>query len=633
MKTKSIKKNRIKTAVASVLCGLVLTSCWEDFNNKFTGSSGATPAVKAADCQLTAAGITVNWTEPDAVAYTGMKIIITNGTATTETTVSRGTTTSGEIAYAGSGENTITVKAMYSTGYEIENLNFKITPPSVTRTLRLISSAEGLPAINTDSTSLGGYYILMADIDLSDYSSGTGWTPIGASGSAFTGVFDGNGHTISNLTINDSTVNNKGFFGYTSGATIKNITLTGVSVSGKQYIGGLSGSSSGGTISNCSVAGTVNGNMNFIGGLVGVTSTVSITDCYTSGTVINSNSTFMGYAGGLAGETTGGTITGCYSSADVSGGNGTGGLIGHNISASLNDCYATGSVNGSSSTGGLVGSNGGNITSCYATGAIIINTFTSGQQHWVGGLIGYLWSGTITSCYSTGNVDVTDSQMIIYAGSFVGYFTLGSITECYARGNVNVQYSSANAYPVYAGGFIGYALAAACSATKCYTLGNVNVQHSGTGAPGVRAGGFAGHSVGPASYCFARGDVSVQNTGSGTSTMYAGGFVGYKLGSTTIQYCYNTGTITAVAGSGTATIGGFVGLLSAGTITACYYNTDTTGRTDTSAGSYTPVSTDNMKLQSTYQPGTNDWSFTTVWSIDTTGTINNGYPYLTGMAP
>ncbi len=630
MKTINFRKNRIKTAIASLLCGLVLTSCWEDFNEKFVGNSTSTPPeITFTESSMTSTSVTINWTEPDAVSYSGTIITCTGNGSTTEITLAKGTTTYTINGLTGGVEYTFAVNTIFSTGYESAGSTFTITPAD--KTLRFLYTAEQLDNVRN---GLGDCCILIADIDLSGYSSGSGWDPIGTSGSAFTGVFDGNGHTISNLTINDSTNSYKGFFGYTSGAAIKNITLTDVSVSGKQYVGGLAGQSTGGTISNCSVAGTVKGNStNIVGGLVGSASNVSITDCYTSGTVINTN--LIGYVGGLVGNTVNGTTTGCHSSSNVSGGNGTGGLIGYNQGASLTDCYSTGTVNGASSTGGLVGSNGGNITSCYATGNIIINTFISGQQHWVGGLVGYLTSGTIENCYSTGNVDITDSQMIIHAGSFVGYFTGGSITECYARGNVNVQYSSANSYVVNAGGFIGYAYAAACSATKCYTLGNVNVQHSGTGEPGVRAGGFAGLSVGQTAYCFARGDVSVQNTGTGTSTIYAGGFIGQTNVSTTIQYCYNTGTITATAGSGTATKGGFVASFSAGTITACYYNTDTTGCSDSSAGSYTPVSTDNMKLQSTYQPGTNDWSFPSIWSIDTsvTNPINSGYPYLTGMAP
>ncbi len=530
MKTGIIKMNIIKTAIASVLCSLILTSCWEDFNNEIKGSSGTSPEVKTADCQLTTAGITLNWTEPDAVAYTGMKIIITDGTTTTETTVLRGTTTSGLITYAGSGENTIKVVAQYSTGYEIESLNFKVIPPTSDKTLRLINSAEELAAINTDSTSLGCYYILTADMDLSDNSSGTGWTPIGKAGSAFTGVFDGNGHTISNLTINDSASNYKGFFGCTTGAEIKNLTLTNVSVNGNLLVGGLAGQSNAGTISNCSVTGTVSGGRDSVGGLVGMK------------------------MGG-----TGCTVKNCTASVTViSTSESAGGLIGHCEGTAITDCHATGSVKGTSSVGGLVG----------------------------------------------------------YAGNST------SITNCFATGDVLIEASVGN--EANAGGLVGLAsLVTGQKIEKCYALGNVTVRYPGT-TNNAHAGGLVGwmRSYGSSVNCFARGNVDAKITSGSTYPVYAGGLVGRLM--VAAQYCYSTGSVAAsTAGTGTVYINGFA--VASGTLTACYYNTDTTGRTDTGTG-YNPLTTSQMQNFANYT----GWS-ASIWSISSS--INDGYPYLTGMVP
>lgn len=539
MKPFNLNKKRIKTAAAAVICCLVLTSCWEDFDDKFTKPSETSPGVRPASCQLTATGITVNWIEPDAVAYTGMRIKITDGTATTETTVSRGTTTTGEITYAGSSENTITVTAIYSTGYEIESLVFRITPPSGNQTLRFMYTAEDL---NDLRNTLGNYCILMEDIDLSGYSSGTGWNPIGTSGSSFTGIFDGNGHTISNLTINDSTNDYKGLFGYTSGAEIKNLTLEAVSVNGHLFIGALAGYNAGGTVSNCSASGAVTGNYRYVGGLVG--------------------------------QKSGGTVKDSHASVNVSSNSiSAGGLIGHlgDSPASITNCYATGSVQGSSS---------------------------------VGGLVGYAGNSTITNCYATGNV-IIDSV-----------------------------YMSNNAY---AGGLVGNAsLSSAALIEKCYALGDVSVQFPGT--PPVFSGSLAGRiSIGvgcKVANCFARGDVDAHITNSGSSNpLYAGGLIGQSTGTVTIQYCYNTGTIFAETdGTGTVAINGFIPTI-AGTITACYYNRDTTGRTDTGTG-YTYLTTSQMKDSANYS----GWDFAgtppsvpPIWSISSS--INNGYPFLTGMVP
>ena len=82
----------------------------------------------------------------------------------------------------------------------------------------------------------------MNDLDL----SGINWDPIGTGGAGdnkyFKGVFDGNGHTIKNLTINRPDEDTVGLFGsISSGAEIKNLGLTDVDVIGNDYVGGLVG--------------------------------------------------------------------------------------------------------------------------------------------------------------------------------------------------------------------------------------------------------------------------------------------------------------------------------------------------------------------------------------------------------
>jgi len=147
MKTFILNEKRIKTTIAAVLCCLVLTSCWEDFDGKLIAPTNEAPQIKmSSNCILTASDATLEWIEPDAVAYTGMKITCTGNSSTTETTVNRGTTTC-TLSGLVNTEYTITLTAIYSTGYNLECLGLKITPPSVTRTLRLVNTAEELAEV------------------------------------------------------------------------------------------------------------------------------------------------------------------------------------------------------------------------------------------------------------------------------------------------------------------------------------------------------------------------------------------------------------------------------------------------------------------------------------------------------
>lgn len=121
-----------------------------------------------------------------------------------------------------------------------------------------ISTVEQLSAINTDSTSLAGNYVLDNNIDLTGYS----WTAIGPSNSAsFTGTFDGNGYSITGLE------GAQGVFSIVNGGTVKNLRVEG-NISGRDGIGLIAGVLQGaGRILNCYAEGSVSGG-NYVGGLV-----------------------------------------------------------------------------------------------------------------------------------------------------------------------------------------------------------------------------------------------------------------------------------------------------------------------------------------------------------------------------
>ena len=257
-----------------------------------------------------------------------------------------------------------------------------------------ISTADELAKLATMTNSgkvTGGEFVLSNDIDLSAYSSGEGWTPIGAEqANLFSGTFDGNGYVISNLYINRSDEDYQGLFGWASG-TIKNLGLENVDVTGGSSVGGLVGYFEGG-ITNSYATGDVTGNVREIGGLVGMFYIGDIISSYAVVDVTGGDT-----AGGLAGYFDG-DITNSYAAGDVTGGSAVGGLIGNVLFADITNSYATGDVTGSGNlVGGLAGYFDGDITNSYATGDV------TGSGNQVGGLAGYVdVNSSITDSYVLG---------------------------------------------------------------------------------------------------------------------------------------------------------------------------------------------------------------------------------------
>lgn len=186
-------------------------------------------------------------------------------------------------------EKKLTLKASYintlSPGEHIFKIITKRNAVEIQLNLatKFINSVEDLTSI----TDLSGYYIQTNDIDLKDYLStqDKGWTPIGiyhdvldqtqATKEAFKGVYDGNGHIITNLKAKrkDEASFNFGLFGYTtSSSIIRNLGVTG-SIDISSYSGGLVGSNSG-LIENCFANVIISAysggdSYRYVGGLVG----------------------------------------------------------------------------------------------------------------------------------------------------------------------------------------------------------------------------------------------------------------------------------------------------------------------------------------------------------------------------
>jgi hypothetical protein len=201
----------------------------------------------------------------------------------------------------------------------------------------LISTGQQMYLIGSDSNDWDKHFKLMADIDMSEYT-GTMYNIIGNDDYPFEGVFDGNGHTISNFTYNSSGINGIGLFGWIDdpNAEIKNLGLIEPDVN-------IGDDGSG------------------AGALVGVLVHGSVSGFYVEG----GNVTGKNYVGGLVGRNWG-DISNSYSSSGVTGDSYVGGLVGYNHYGEISNSYSAGEVTGGNLVGGLVGSRSNCIfTSCF----------------------------------------------------------------------------------------------------------------------------------------------------------------------------------------------------------------------------------------------------------------------------
>ena len=248
------------------------------------------------------------------------------------------------------------------------------------------------------------------------------WTPIGEYGTygekAYTGTFDGRGHTISGLYYNGSG-DYVGLFGrVNSGGRVKNVKVADSYISNSHSsgcTGGVCGINYGGTITNCCNDGTVTGS-NYTGGVCGW-NRGTITNCCNTGSVTGDS------VGGVCGGNYGGTITNCYNTGSVTG-TYTGGVCGES-NGTITNCCNTGTVKGSLDTGGVCGNNDrGTITNCCNTGSV------TGTGN-VGGVCGYT-SGTITNCYWLSDTASGDTS-----AKTTGEFAFGEVAWLLNQGQTN----------------------------------------------------------------------------------------------------------------------------------------------------------------------------------------------------
>ncbi len=548
--------------------------------------------------------------------------------------------------------------------------------------------------LNAMRNNMSANYILTDEIDLSPY---TVWDPIGTlqdpnnrnKSLPFTGTFDGNGYTISNLTYLPETVdpmekqtdgNGSGLFGCIENATIKNVRIENIEIASTimdhNNVGSLVGQADNSSIINCtSINGSIEltgilwlANAGNTGGLIGKAVNSTIEDCYSNISV----KTHFHFAGGLIGSMTDTNVTNCSAAGDVSGRTVVGGLIGNSFIEGSDNVYISDSFSSGNATGTTVPSKnapplGGGITGgfiglisqssssksepgqtyvsdCYATGNAVVNNGTT-----AGGFIGEYQNGIIANCYAIGDVyaegnaynNGTFSSGV--AGGFAGRMKNGTIENCFVSNTVST-YSEA-------GGFIGQMTDG--SIRKCYAVTN-------TTAVGSYAGGFIGHLCkGTVEESYAAGDVFSKHTAGGfigfvndTSKEYeirisntysvcdvsttqnkTGGFAGHvnATGSNvTIENSYAAGSIQA-----TGNIGGLIGVSTKNVLSDSFFDNAATGTTATAGGSGGKgKNTDEMKNITVFENA--GWNITSgepevssVWYI----LEDYSYPLLTAFYP
>jgi hypothetical protein len=401
-----------------------------------------------------------------------------------------------------------------------------------------INDVNDLNMIGMPGYPLDGTYDLTADLELVD------WIPSAPNnGNAFSGQFNGNGHTITIKSF-DSTYGGQylGVLGYINGPTggppaqVNNLTVAFDFDSlplemAANYIGGIAGYIGNALVGGVSVTGSISCqeiSFLYIGGITGYLSNTAVTKSFAEDLAITGASGSIVYVGGLAGYGNASKFTACSASGSVSGtGQGDGsaaggiaGLIGN--TSTIESCSATNSVSlsaGAGSTaslfnayaGGVVGytSYGSRVTQSYATGTVSVTS----AYPYAGGLAGYntgrqygLEGSTISQCYATGGVTATAiNNGLPVAGGLAGYngFATSTIEDSYATGTVaaNGGTPPANSAYAWAGGLVG-ANADTGLIIRCYATGSVTAA-AGTGTlpgpapetgPGALAGGIVGYN-------------------------------------------------------------------------------------------------------------------------------------------
>jgi hypothetical protein len=486
----------------------------------------------------------------------------------------------------------------------------------------LIYTAEQMNTIGTEPNDWDKHFELMADIDLKDFVSSS-FNLIGSYSYPFKGIFNGNGHMISNLTYvvtgneEDTDPNFIGGFGLfryidDPNAIINDLILVNpdlrpASTCQKRVwdVGALVGFLGSGSVSNCYVEGGQVQGERWVGGLGGSNFGI-ISDCNTTCTVgpaeerllasVNTSLDRRELFGGLLGSNNG-EISDCHATGKVTGEKSVGGLVGETFSM-ISKSWSGSEVSGDANIGGLVGKSRGTsrVSYCYATGHV------SGRNI-IGGLVGTcLKKSSIDNCYTTGGVSAEEK-----AGGLVGWLE-GTISECYATAFVLTESDTAGGLVGLNGGTIHMSCAHGHVSGKNEIGGLVGFNWKLEGLFNYNPfviDSYAGGSV--------QGEDRI------------GGLIGLNQGGTVLR-CYSTGRVSGATIDGW--IGGLIGAsnnISAGEIENSFWDTVTSGLTMSDGGE--GKTTAEMQTAGTFLEAGWDFVDESINGIDEIWRITQGQDY------
>ena len=348
----------------------------------------------------------------------------------------------------------------------------------------LIATTDDMDAlasqVNGGNSFSGTYFKMTADLDY----TGKGYSIIGNYDNRFCGSFNGDGHTISNVSLSGNG-DTKGVFGAIgSGGIVMNLTLDQSSISGISGIGGIAGYIENATISNCINRGSITTpnflNCQSIGGIVGYATNSSIIDCQNQGEVRRHDNAVCSATGGIVGRAENNcNISGCQNSAYILGTENTGGIAGQaNGGTIISHCKSTEIIQGESRGGGIVGyANGAIVSHCYNLARV---TAYSGPA---GGIVGRAEASSVSNCLSLGRAQGY-SNYSYASGGIVGwnYGDGNSYTNNYYRGNTYGICDNSTTMPIDVPGqaMMGYAVVSGLGGITVGLEGNVGLAYEGT---------------------------------------------------------------------------------------------------------------------------------------------------------
>ncbi len=455
------------------------------------------------------------------------------------------------------------VTAMPDTGY-LEDEAGNVSISNAQGLAWLASLVNGLNGQTADNFS-GRTITLTEEIDL----DGHDWIPIGGETTAFSGGFDGNGKSITNMNVDltsyESTGNiYAGLFGVTVNANLHNIIVDGtVTISGdaeKNYAGGIVAYLSGGSLTagNSSADVTIaagSNKENYAGGIAGYSKGGTIDGTMKFGmleihTLMVGDSTVTGSGTGSFDDVYYPDITNNFA----------GGITGYNDSGLVKNSSAYDLISASGKyswnfAGGIVGkNNAGRIEACTTAIGSVRSGGNSGMNY-AGGMSG-VNTGNLLDCSNFSSVEASgDNLSLNYAGGIAGV-NYGEITRSF-NGNT-VSAIGDDAYNA-AGGVAGRNYEAATLA-NCFNLDSVEAAGDMTGAYPEEefindAGGLVGNNLGLVINSYNQGEVKAAGDSSEND---AGGLAGYNVDGAIVANSYNTAAVEAT-GNTHNQAGGLVG--------------------------------------------------------------------------